>query len=161
MELPDKGLSPRVRGNLRLNSNGDGLEGTIPACAGEPRELSHSDGAVWDYPRVCGGTPGRGSGVEPGDGLSPRVRGNPKRTERAGGGKGTIPACAGEPEAARLANPIIRDYPRVCGGTYYDAMLRHLLAGLSPRVRGNLVVGALHPLGMGTIPACAGEPPFG
>ena len=53
-------------------------------------------------------------------------------------------------------------YPRVCGGT---RSLRLLIAptGLSPRVRGNLLAGlpvtAVNQLG--SIPACAGEPPCG
>ena len=36
----DWGLSPRVRGNLRLTPALDGGHGSIPACAGEPRCVS-------------------------------------------------------------------------------------------------------------------------
>ena len=51
------GLSPRVRGNpdevgLMLDQ-----AGSIPACAGEPFQVSHVKPRCRVYPRVCGGTP--------------------------------------------------------------------------------------------------------
>ena len=56
----------------------------------------------------------------PGQGLSPRVRGNPS----GGGGEvwasGSIPACAGEPEILSNAALMPPVYPRVCGGTLWD-----------------------------------------
>ena len=48
----------------------------------------------------------------------------------------------------------------MCGGTMpkvWPAVFRN---GLSPRVRGNLTVGAALRLWAGSIPACAGEPYF-
>ena len=49
-------------------------------------------------------------------------------------------------------------YPRVCGGTCTDDMSTCTAGGLSPRVRGNLVM-RRYALGVwGSIPACAGEP---
>ena len=77
------GLSPRVRGNrllLRVYDTTDtgGLR-SIPACAGEPRP-PHS---------TLSRTTARG--------LSPRVRGNPRRPGPAGSSVWSIPACAGEP----------------------------------------------------------------
>ena len=70
------GLSPRVRGNHRNPSAIARLDGSIPACAGEPRRL-----LVWRhgkrvYPRVCGGTSSRKFRADNLQGLSPRVRGN-------------------------------------------------------------------------------------
>ena len=50
-----QGLSPRVRGSLTVDIRSRLVEGSIPACAGEP-ELQMS--RVWErgvYPRVCGG----------------------------------------------------------------------------------------------------------
>ena len=72
-----RGLSPRVRGNLRGASAGPAPLGSIPACAGEPvigRLQAHDPGSIPAcageprrpapgglfnrvYPRVCGGTP--------------------------------------------------------------------------------------------------------
>ena len=50
------GLSPRVRGNLRISHMPIGIRGSIPACAGEPLAIAHWRLAIGVYPRVCGGT---------------------------------------------------------------------------------------------------------
>ena len=75
--LAPGGLSPRVRGNLKRALIPWRMAGSIPACAGEPGNLSvcHSPSRV--YPRVCGGTSMFTRGAWSGSGLSPRVRGNP------------------------------------------------------------------------------------
>ena len=71
------GLSPRVRGNLRVRAvNSDG-PGSIPACAGEPRPGRQANGRWQVYPRVCGGTLNPLLMRAPAHSLSPRVRGNP------------------------------------------------------------------------------------
>ena len=49
-------------------------------------------------------------------------------------------------------------YPRVCGGTDGRRVRVIAHAGLSPRVRGNLVPPDRSPRRRGSIPACAGEP---
>ena len=51
-----------------------------------------------------------------------------------------------------------RVYPRVCGGTCMGIAWRKLWAGLSPRVRGNHTIMGWQAGGLGSIPACAGEP---
>ena len=111
------------------------------------------------YPRVCGGTPsGKVAVVQP-RGLSPRVRGNRHPNHPPMLPRGSIPACAGEPNgsAARGAPPWV--YPRVCGGTEVMAGSHRRAEGLSPRVRGNpLTATAIGRCGR-SIPACAGEPP--
>ena len=93
-------------------------------------------------------------------------------------GKGSIPACAGEPAWHRKRPPCPAVYPRVCGGTLSTGKRNTNQRGLSPRVRGtgNEVVGGqccagLSPRVRGnphqpatghhqprSIPACAGEP---
>ena len=50
-------------------------------------------------------------------GLSPRVRGNPKKPEPAEPKIRSIPAGAGEPSAPDTSPPFTRVYPRGCGGT--------------------------------------------
>ncbi len=50
------GLSPRVRGNLRLGHYAERRAGSIPACAGEPGDSPPAPCAPEVYPRVCGGT---------------------------------------------------------------------------------------------------------
>ena len=71
------GLSPRVRGNRLLASPPAPTLWSIPASAGEPviRSVISSIGRV--YPRECGGTYETESYPPKGQGLSPRVRGNP------------------------------------------------------------------------------------
>ena len=53
----------------------------------------------------------------------------------------------------------LRVYPRVCGGTSDEDDQRLVQEGLSPRVRGNLLVIRDRNQVLGSIPACAGEPP--
>ena len=96
--------------------------------------------------------------VSPGWGLSPRVRGNHARLDAGRMGRGSIPACAGEPCASSAPVRIARVYPRVCGGTTARAISRCVIRGLSPRVRGNRAGGAAAARPSGSIPACAGEP---
>ena len=129
---------------------------------------------------MCGGTYPCRLPRLPHCGLSPRVRGNRQSQSPIVARARSIPACAGEPDtslphvnhakvypacageppAISLTTGIIKVYPRVCGGTRPTEGCNRGAAGLSPRVRGNL----LHPLNTSvkrwSIPACAGEPPF-
>ena len=110
------------------------------------------------YPRVCGGTRGYGRGGGFPDGLSPRVRGNQVPPGEVQPGRGSIPACAGEPATAAAMPFPSTVYPRVCGGTRPRLVLGAAYGGLSPRVRGNLMQSGVR-VGYGrSIPACAGEP---
>ena len=141
--MGDRGLSPRVRGNLAGAHSGAAPFRSIPACAGEPVFGGPNRGWHKVYPRVCGGTQGRQRQPPTfgGGGLSPRVRGNPSSVTRKFSIAGSIPACAGEPAPAAAVWGIPGVYPRVCGGTV-------------------LHVGALRRVTR-SIPACAGEPQGG
>ena len=153
-----RGLSPRVRGNLKTSKNQPPLCRSIPACAGEPRTPRRDEVAKRVYPRVCGGTCWNGRQRWTIGGLSPRVRGNPRRRRRPAGRQRSIPACAGEPPSGGRGARVSRVYPRVCGGTLRADRTRTVAAGLSPRVRGNrLFQRRLQHCGR-SIPACAGEP---
>ena len=152
------GLSPRVRGNrgdCRPQSKG---VRSIPACAGEPAKDRTEQEKYEVYPRVCGGTPQRAQATMYHDGLSPRVRGNPTLVPRTVWDMGSIPACAGEPQREDGVWLLSLVYPRVCGGTLYFTVSSVFKNGLSPRVRGNLVVHPSAVVQPGSIPACAGEP---
>ena len=72
----ERGLSPRVRGNLGVSAARVCGPGSIPACAGEPRLAARHSRRTWVYPRVCGGTLFKTCGSSVCPGLSPRVRGN-------------------------------------------------------------------------------------
>ena len=92
------------------------------------------------------------------EGLSPRVRGNRLLNQERHGDIRSIPACAGEPGSCAAAGAGLEVYPRVCGGTLTGSCALLPAQGLSPRVRGNLALNDFCGGGMGSIPACAGEP---
>ena len=153
-----EGLSPRVRGNPEVVRACAADRRSIPACAGEPS-------AAWDgskldkvYPRVCGGTGHSISASTHLSGLSPRVRGNRRRLAPRPASKRSIPACAGEPFCDYFGGGLHGVYPRVCGGTASGAACQRWLPGLSPRVRGNLIIVPPGARRRRSIPACAGEP---
>ena len=152
------GLSPRVRGNLRQTSLTLPRPRSIPACAGEPACTSHAGRRRRVYPRVCGGTVALYAQRERGQGLSPRVRGNPPDSQTLAADDGSIPACAGEPTWLMRPSTATAVYPRVCGGTENTQLADDIKRGLSPRVRGNQGRRHDHASPAGSIPACAGEP---
>ena len=152
------GLSPRVRGNLRLSATETGDPRSIPACAGEPHVRTESERVHEVYPRVCGGTLVFGGTDKSYKGLSPRVRGNPGGTRPGASLAGSIPACAGEPLPSLGSRSRNRVYPRVCGGTIPHIPTCRPRRGLSPRVRGNLWRLDAAGRRFRSIPACAGEP---
>ena len=152
------GLSPRVRGNPPRQGVDALRVGSIPACAGEPSRRARGCGSRRVYPRVCGGTASSSGFAEAISGLSPRVRGNPRRRHLPCQRLGSIPACAGEPRSHAARSPCPRVYPRVCGGTQRVRLVRRQVEGLSPRVRGNQKMCASAAAMTGSIPACAGEP---
>ena len=92
-------------------------------------------------------------------GLSPRVRGNPRWAFSVSSSRRTIPAGAGEPGTLLATYGVTWDYPRGCGGTVELHALALVIGGLSPRVRGNRIQEPAGNAGRGTIPAGAGEPP--
>ena len=154
------GLSPRVRGNRRRCPGCRRSGGSIPACAGEPRRNHRSASCLRVYPRVCGGTLKRQRDIMTTLGLSPRVRGNPFAADPTIRATGSIPACAGEPIRCSTRRYPRRVYPRVCGGTTSSASGVADDSGLSPRVRGNPGWCVRRRNHLGSIPACAGEPPL-
>ena len=152
------GLSPRVRGNPSLPRQPTPPARSIPASAGEPIWKSSGVSASGVYPRECGGTGLTQNDRNELSGLSPRVRGNLLFAPAKRVIMRSIPASAGEPDEYTPSNHPLQVYPRECGGTTMTAMTGVVLAGLSPRVRGNRVADADNPLRDGSIPASAGEP---
>ena len=134
------------------------LNGSIPACAGEPVRFCMYALSAQVYPRVCGGA-SKGQCKYCGEeGLSPRVRGSRMPVRVVMRGLRSIPACAGEPTGYPSIDyqPVV--YPRVCGGALYLAVYDQDYLGLSPRVRGSRQSLEQTPGAVGSIPACAGEP---
>ena len=110
-----QGPSPRVRGILLDALVQPLVLGSIPACAGNPRNALRGGRQLWVHPRVCGESRDNPLGPLRDKGPSPRVRGiliGPGGLVLA---LGSIPACAGNPERMD-GRPIgIGVHPRVCG----------------------------------------------
>ena len=92
-----KGLSPRVRGNLLHPFRASSIDRSIPACTGEPAGGGGAGEVQGVYPRVYGGTSYEDGAADFTEGLSPRVRGNPKSATLPRPLRRSIPACTGEP----------------------------------------------------------------
>ena len=92
-------------------------------------------------------------------GLSPRVRGSLRHLRAHVLPDGSIPACAGEPSTGQADDGNDGVYPRVCGGAMTRSPSLDRIPGLSPRVRGSPPSEVCRHIGIGSIPACAGEPP--
>ena len=131
--------------------------GSIPACAGETISFLSRRYFVQVYPRLCGGNMGEihlASGLM---GLSPLVRGKLQSPISTMSLMGSIPACAGETSWPLTIGSTARVYPRLCGGNSRTRFEHHLVAGLSPLVRGKLGQHYRYHPNSGSIPACAGE----
>ena len=164
------GLSPRLRGNRMDDAVRGAGPRVYPRACGGTIELHGSRGWSPVYPRACGGTMTRvypracggtltlHADVSQGDGLSPRLRGNPRGWWRTPGPSGSIPAPAGEPKTPGKWSSSATVYPRACGGTRQVIHQPLQVLGLSPRLRGNRgrVPDSLS--SYGSIPAPAGEP---
>ena len=149
-----------MRGNRRAGCAHSAIDGSIPACAGEPSGKCAFTRMLRVYPRVCGGTARSITRQLLPDGLSPRVRGNLPVIAFYASQGGSIPACAGEPTALEVHDTGWQVYPRVCGGTRWQLNSLPGDVGLSPRVRGNLCLDRDSGNRGGSIPACAGEPRY-
>lgn len=128
-----------ARGNRASDSAAWPRRGSIPVCAGEPRQTASA-------PRRLGG-------------LSPPTRGNLLCCSIAGIRRGPIPAYAGEPNRDAHSPDATGVYPRLRGGTATTTAGTSYLTGLSPPARGNPKQDDGGYKKAGPIPACAGEPP--
>ncbi len=155
------GLSPRVRGNRRLERGRGVRSRSIPACTGEPSPMQSHPGAAGVYPRVYGGTGQWTRLRKEENGLSPRVRGNRGLGLESLNSLRSIPACTGEPDHRANRACIRKVYPRVYGGTRIRQWSYAPLSGLSPRVRGNHQSNIDLITQVRSIPACTGEPETG
>ena len=135
------GLSPRLRGNHEVRLDRRGKCGSIPAPAGEPYRYLFALMYLQVYPRACGGTAWAKEHIGPGNGLSPRLRGNRRGDRPKVNPNRSIPAPAGEPSCATPVSAAAGVYPRACGGTTPNQTTSKTSTGLSPRLRGNRVGG--------------------
>ena len=91
-------------------------------------------------------------------GLSPLARGNRPDALLPAPAWRSIPARAGEPEAAVHQLEVIKVYPRSRGGTSDHRFRARPRCGLSPLARGNPAGFDVVGVDTGSIPARAGEP---
>ena len=136
------GLSPPTRGNRGLRRHPPPSRGSIPAHAGEPRNLRRPERGDGVYPRPRGGTTDHALPAGQGGGLSPPTRGNPLYCCQGDIAVGSIPAHAGEPDMSVAYVDHEGVYPRPRGGTCLRPSPRRARRGLSPPTRGNHDSGA-------------------
>ena len=109
------GLSPRVRGIHDHLGHRAVLDGSIPACTGNPERDVNPPAGDRVYPRVYGES-GADCACQPAvRGLSPRVRGILVDRPALPRADGSIPACTGNPAHARRSAAAPEVYPRVYG----------------------------------------------
>ena len=152
------GPSPRVRGTRGAAGAAVGRRGSIPACAGNPGRRGHDPATRAVHPRVCGEPAVQSSALVPRSGPSPRVRGTPGGRTRSDPASGSIPACAGNPSSWPPTTAAARVHPRVCGEPAAGIADAAIVEGPSPRVRGTRAAAGGGADGVGSIPACAGNP---
>ena len=70
------GLSPHIRGNVRLYRSTGRSAGSIPAHTGERGAIIRLASSAGVYPRTYGGTGNESSIDDSIEGLSPHIRGN-------------------------------------------------------------------------------------
>ena len=158
LEVTAEGRSPRVRGSLPCSRSIKRRRGSIPACAGEPRQPVLPWRRRKVDPRVCGGAQPVIRVGHQSEGRSPRVRGSQGTATTSKATTRSIPACAGEPSRPVGVFGFPEVDPRVCGGAHRDGIRQRSYQGRSPRVRGSRPSGVGDEKQRGSIPACAGEP---
>ena len=112
------GLSPRVRGIPTPPDRALSVMGSIPACTGNPQRHHLGRLLIGVYPRVYGESAALTLRGRADYGLSPRVRGIPRRSAGRRRLGGSIPACTGNPSTKRWSPPPRRVYPRVYGESF-------------------------------------------
>ena len=152
------GLSPRTRGNRLQEQVVCRQVGSIPANAGEPAATPPDPTHKEVYPRERGGTASQRLRCDSRRGLSPRTRGNRRRSTASCPRRWSIPANAGEPITEGSLIPPSSVYPRERGGTCSASPQVMDHGGLSPRTRGNPEWPGRKWACSGSIPANAGEP---
>ena len=134
------------------------FSGPSPRVRGSPSAWTCLTTSIRVHPRVCGEASVFSSTPVNVQGPSPRVRGSHDRHGRRLPRNGSIPACAGKPEARNRTAVKEAVHPRVCG----EASILHIRnsagKGPSPRVRGSPELPRRIRKWRGSIPACAGKP---
>ena len=146
-----------MRGTLLAHGVECAITGIIPAYAGNtfiPRSINIFS---QDHPRICGEHCERTNASSLSTGSSPHMRGTHCKKSYYRGGKGIIPAYAGNTVAMwwRSARPW--DHPRICGEHFQDFTAPSPSGGSSPHMRGTLIAVRDVACPIRIIPAYAGN----
>ncbi len=152
------GRSPRARGSHPGCPRTHRPPGSIPACAGQPRNTSWRGFPAGVDPRVRGAAQAVRTCHQDLSGRSPRARGSPKSWVVGHGGAGSIPACAGQPCSPKSGSKHSRVDPRVRGAAPGESGRQERGPGRSPRARGSHIRNPRTAIWRRSIPACAGQP---
>ncbi len=131
------GRSPRARGSHVLRAVGLAVDGSIPACAGEPASCRGSPSRRAVDPRVRGGASDGGHYCSRNRGRSPRARGSPDARPPLPSPPRSIPACAGEPPDGPGLLKADEVDPRVRARAANHGFAKGMGEGRSPRARGS------------------------
>ncbi len=126
-----------MRGSRALRGVLDRHLGSIPAHAGQPRGQRRGALRARVDPRACGAAETRTPSTQRSKGRSPRMRGSPRASAREKVIRGSIPAHAGQPAAARVRPRAARVDPRACGAARGSRSKLARTLGRSPRMRGS------------------------
>ena len=156
--LKSKGLSPPTRGSHGVEARRLGVERSIPAHTGKPRNRRVPGTRAKVYPRPHGEALARAAPATGHVGLSPPTRGSRRHDAERGACAGSIPAHTGKPPVPTATSSVPSVYPRPHGeaGTTNPAPYRN--TGLSPPTRGSLPPAVGRPKKNGSIPAHTGKP---
>ena len=132
-------------------------ERNIPAYAGKTLRAVPCVLAWAEHPRVCGENIFPWNLSTPINGTSPRMRGKLGDVFGLISNRRNIPAYAGKTVTLSMRCCVKTEHPRVCGENVYDAEACSYYRGTSPRMRGKLKSGPVHPGATRNIPAYAGK----
>ena len=131
--------------------------GLIPASAGQTWRAGRAAYPRGAHPRECGADEQQALAERLAVGSSPRVRGRRCAMGVWRGGRGLIPASAGQTFGLTRGIRVVGAHPRECGADSNIDGYPGPYDGSSPRVRGRQRVGHFWALLVGLIPASAGQ----
>ena len=146
-----------MRGTLRRAFRKFRRLGIIPAYAGNTTRCIGQVDLLRDHPRVCGEHYINSTTINGLLGSSPRMRGTHMFGIGGAGGKGIIPAYAGNTSTPSPHCYDTWDHPRVCGEHLLMASVSLKYSGSSPRMRGTPLRVMKYGQPSGIIPAYAGN----
>ena len=134
------GSSPRIRGEYDCGLLVMGAGGIIPANTGRIHRRYTCQPRTRDHPREYGENGCMFGNVEPGQGSSPRIRGESAIWQYGSAGLGIIPANTGRIPSSGVQGLGQGDHPREYGENLGSCGLSIGTDGSSPRIRGEYLL---------------------